>query len=168
MNIQMRTMVCFWALMSAAVSAAAVASPSTDAQPSVGNTIDAGRQFIGTDPTFNRRDFSILPGGSHPGGSHPGGSHPADYSFKTSGSLSLIDTGVIFWTVSVLLGLAVAAWIYSLCTGASLFKIGSVINGRAADLGFDLNQQLTKERFNTLATKVYEAIDHWRSRQHEF
>ena len=156
-------MVCFWALMSAAVSAAAVASPSTDAQPSVGNTIDAGRQFIGTDPTFNRRDFSILPGGSH-----PGGSHPADYSFKTSGSLSLIDTGVIFWTVSVLLGLAVAAWIYSLCTGASLFKIGSVINGRAADLGFDLNQQLTKERFNTLATKVYEAIDNWRSRQHEF
>ena len=154
----MRTILCFWTLMSAAVSAAAVALPATDVQPSAGNMIDAGRQFTGNDPTFNRRDFSI----------HPGGSHPGDYSFKTSGSLSLVDTGVIFWTVSVILGLALAAWIYSLCTGASLFQIGSVINGRAADLGFDLNQQLTKERFNTLATKVYEAIDHWRSRQHEF
>ena len=85
-----------------------------------------------------------------------------DYQLKTSGAFSIMDSGVVFWGIAGVLGLAAALWITSLFTGLGFLKTVLAgfhsFKGRADAMGFKLdNQQL-----NVVANQVYKAIEAWR------
>nr|CAH0109995.1 unnamed protein product [Daphnia galeata] len=89
---------------------------------------------------------------------HPGN----DYQLKTSGNFAIADTGVIFWGIAGILGLAVAVWLVSLFTGLGFFKTiltgFSTVKGRADEMGFKMDSQ----KLNMVASQVYKAIEAYR------
>lgn len=89
--------------------------------------------------------------------------HPSnDYQLKTSGNFAIAYTGVVFWAVAGILGLAFAIWIVSLFTGIGFFKTiltgFNTFKGRADEMGFKMDS----EKLNMMASQVYKAIEAYR------
>lgn len=107
--------------------------------------------------TNNEPVFRTQPG--FPAVFHPGN----DYQLKTSGNFAIAAyTGVIFWAIAGILGLALAIWIVSLFTGLGFFKTiftsFNTIKGRADEMGFKVDSQ----KLNMMANQVYKAIEAYR------
>ncbi|XP_046457373.1 uncharacterized protein LOC124204367 [Daphnia pulex] len=106
----------------------------------------------------NEPIFRTQPG--FPAVFHPGN----DYQLKTSGNFAIVDTGVVFWGIAGILGLAVAVWIVSLFSGLGFFKTILTgfhsVKGRADEMGFKMDSQ----KLNMVANQVYKAIESYRAK----
>lgn len=122
-------------------------------QPLVSNVGNVAEN--NNEPIFQTQVAAGFPAVFHPGNTH---------QLKTSGAFSIIDSGVIFWSIAGILGLTVAVWIISLFTGVSFFKTifsgFSTFKGRADEMGFKMDSQ----QLNFMANQVYKAIESWRTK----